>query len=198
MLRRSIVAVVFAAALFVIPLRSVAQNFVVDHYTSADQLYTFVENGANGANPFSISSFACANIYVYSFEDIVACGSCLVSPNGSLEEDLDADLINKPVTGTRPPTGVVKVVFTAWGQNFCDPTALGATTANLKAFRAKGASELELFDNNVLSAAEEARLNSDCTAVFTVLSGVFNVTCGPTDTPPSGHHGNNPPGYRGN
>ncbi|MBV8072517.1 MAG: hypothetical protein JO270_21625 [Acidobacteriaceae bacterium] len=197
MLRGSIVAAVFAAALLLVPGKSMAQNFVVDHYTSADQLYTFVENGATGANEFNITSFACANIYVYSFQDIVACGSCLVSPNGSLEEDLDADLINHPVTGVRPPTGVVKVVFTSWNQNFCDPTALGATSANLKAFRAKGTSELELFDNNVLSAAEEARLNSDCTAVFTVLSGAFNVTCGPTDAPPKGYKGNNPPGYRG-
>ena len=192
MLRGSIAAAVFAAALCVAPARSTAQNFVVDHYTAADQLYTFVNNGATGASPYLAAGYACANIYVYSFEDIVACGSCYVSPNGSLEEDLHANLLSAPVTGVVPATGVVKVVFTQYTANFCDPTALGVTAASLKAFRAKGTSEIELFDNNVLSAAEEARLNFDCTAVSTVLSGGLNVSCGPSD-PPAGVsvHNNN-------
>ena len=199
MVRSSIVVGVFAAAILaVVPSKVIAQddadNFFVDHFTAADQHYTFVNPCSFGApgvptintptcSPTDGLSYVCANFYVYSFQDIVACGSCIVSPNGSLEEDLHANLLEAPVTGVTPTTGVVKVVPTQNPSPFfnaCDPTVLGANINSLSAFRFKIDDELQL-DGVILSPAEKAKLEFDCSAVIDVLSGFTNVSCGPFD-----------------
>lgn len=197
MLRNSVVAGVFAAAMLVfVPSRVMAQedtdSFFVDHFTAADQLYTFVNpcsfaftTGTRPAScsPFDLNSYACANIYVYSGEDIVACGSCFVSPNGSREAYLHANLISHPVTGITPGTGVVKILPTQIPTTaFCDPTVVSPNGNFLAVFRDRppGGPEIQ-FDGVLLSAAEAAKLVFDCTAVIDVLSGFTNVSCGATD-----------------
>ncbi len=172
-----------AAMLFLAASKGNAQfagSFTVDYFGAADQTYTFVNYGFHGANEFSAASYECANIYVFHLQDPVACGSCFVSPNGSLTEDLHANLTAFPVTGVVPTSGVIKVVYTQYTTNFCDPTAVTAPSPGLKTFRMKGASEIEL-DEPPLSAAELAHLNGTCSDIESILSGSFNITCGPLD-----------------
>ncbi|MBV8807421.1 MAG: hypothetical protein JO033_02005 [Acidobacteriaceae bacterium] len=173
-----------AAILLLAPNNGTAQSFTVDYFGAADQSYEFVNYGFHGANEFDAASYECANIYVFSFQDPVACGSCFVSPNGSLHEDLNTNLRAFPVTGVVPTVGVIKVVYTQFTTNFCDPTAVTAPSPGLKTFRTRGTSEIEL-DEVPLSGAELAHLNGTCSDIFAILSGTFNITCGPSDP-----HGN--------
>ena len=189
-MKHSALAGVFAAAFLIAPpSQAIGQedrdDFFVDHFTSANQIYTFVNAGAlASASPFDAAAYACANIYVYSDQDPVACGSCFVSPNGSLEINLHTDLIGHPVTGVTPAAGVIKVVPTQFpvAIGMCDPLALGPSGNFLAEFRARGNSEIQL-DGVILSPAERAKLQFDCSAIVDVLSGAFNVTCGTTDPP---------------
>ena len=185
MTKRSMFLSVCAAAILVIlPGKSNAQ-FTVDYFGSADQTYDFVNYGFHGANEFSDASFECANIYVFHDQDPVACGSCFVSPNGSRTLDLKTNIIGHPVTGVVPPSGVIKVVYTQFTTNFCDPTAVTAPSPGLKTFRTKAGRDVELAETG-LSSAELAHLNSVCLDIFTVLSGTFNVSCGSSlDSHPS-------------
>ncbi|MBV8810739.1 MAG: hypothetical protein JO033_18890 [Acidobacteriaceae bacterium] len=175
-----------AAMLLVAPNKGTAQSFTVDYFGAADQTYDFVNYGFHGADEFSFASYECANIYVFHDQDPVACGSCFVSPNGSRTVGLHANLIAAPVTGVTPPNGVIKVVYTQYTTNFCDPMAVTAPSPGLKTFRTRGGVDVEL-DEVPLSGAELAHLNAVCSDIFDILSGSFNITCGSEDPPISVH-----------
>jgi len=58
----------------------------------------------------------CANIYVFtSDEQMIACCSCKVSPNGMLGFNLDTKIIPNPLTGIVPHAGAIKVVASPGG-----------------------------------------------------------------------------------
>jgi len=194
MTKRLMACGAFAAAiLLMVPSKSSAQ-FTVDHFGPADQVYDFVNYGAHGADEFGASSYECANIYVFHNQDPVACGACFISPNGSISLDLHTNILAAPVTGVTPTNGVIKVVYTQYTTNFCDPTAVTAPSVGLKTFRLgpAAANELELADNLTLSAAELAHLNLTCSEIVGVLSGSTNITCGSsTDSHPSSVRNNN-------
>src|SRR5438309_6969131 len=147
MIKQFMVAGAFAAAILVtVPSKLMAQthledndDFVVDHFSGpGDQIYTFVNPGTLGsAEEDDAFSFVCADIYVYSFQDPVACGRCFVSANGSLEVSLNRDLRAFPATGIAPRTGVIKVVYRPFNfTDFCDPRLTNRNTASngLKTF----------------------------------------------------------------
>lgn len=185
----TVVQVVFAASLILLaPFKGKGQaTFVVDYFTyiphSSGQLYTFVNFAPQGS-----SDFVCANIYVFSDEAPVACGGCLVSPNGTRSVYLQT-LIDNPIRGIVPGLGVIKVVysrpsFTFPELNYCDATN-SAPLSGLKTFRQRGSSELEL-DEIPLSKDELTQLNEDCSAVEVVGGlGPGIITCpGTVDPPP--------------
>jgi hypothetical protein len=181
----------FAAAILLIAPSKGNAQFTVDYFGSADQTYDFVNYGFNGANEFAAASFECANIYVFHDQDPVACGSCYVSPNGSRTLDLHTNIIGAPVTGVTPPNGVIKVVYTQYTTNFCDPTAVTVPSPGLKTFRTKAGVDLELAEVG-LSAAELAHLNGVCSDIYAILSGSFNVSCGSSfDSHPASVKDNN-------
>jgi hypothetical protein len=160
-----------AAAMFLMASSKVqAQSgtFAVDHFTSADQSYDFVN---------STRSHLYVNIFVYYNEDPVACGAGSVSPNGSLSADLHTNLIAAPVTGVKPPVGVIKIVYATTG----NPGFILTPATGIKTFRTKGSSEIELNDDVPLTSAESSTLVNNCGDIWTVLSGVYNITFGPTD-----------------
>ncbi len=195
MTKRLIFSGVCAAAMLLLaPNKGTAQfagSFTVDYFGAADQTYDFVNYGFHGANEFSAASFECANIYVFHDQDPVACGACFVSPNGSRTLDLHTNIIGAPVTGVRPPNGVIKVVYTQYTTNLCDPTAVTAPSPGLKTFRTRGGVDLELAEPP-LSAAELAHLNGVCSDIFDILSGSFNISCGSSfDKPAPGVRDNN-------
>jgi hypothetical protein len=189
MVRDSIVISALAAALLIVaPFKGNAQiheeldDFTVDHFTTAEQVYTFINPGVLAdASEFNPAAYACANIYVYANQDIVACGSCFVSPNGSREVSLHSDLISHPVTGVTPTAGVIKVVYTQLHNFACDPLDIATSGEFLKTFRSRGGGDEIELDEVFLSAAERAKLIFDCTAVIDVRSGFTNIGCGVSD-----------------
>ena len=178
-----------AAAAFILmaPLRGSGQEtFVVDHFnSSARQSYTFVNFGQPG-----LSEFRCANIYVFSDDGPVACGGCMVSPNGIRSVPL-SELIHNPIRGIIPKAGVIKVVYSRLSfsfpaMNFCDP-ANSAPTPGLKTFRQKALYELELSEGP-LSKAELAELNQICSDIEDVGGfGPGIISCPQTIDLPSVH-----------
>ena len=65
----------------------------------------------------------CANIYVFDTQqEMIACCSCLITPDGRASAAVGADLTSNSVTGIAPTNGVIKIVATA-AQNgsSCNP-----------------------------------------------------------------------------
>ena len=61
----------------------------------------------------------CMNVYAFSpDEQLVACCSCLITPNGLAALSIKDDLISNTLTGVRPNSVVVKVVPTGAGAAF--------------------------------------------------------------------------------
>jgi len=58
----------------------------------------------------------CANIYVFTpDQQMIACCSCKISPNGMQGFSLATDLIGNPLTGAVPHAGAIKVVSSLGG-----------------------------------------------------------------------------------
>jgi hypothetical protein len=78
-------------------------------------------NGGYGAADESPSAIPqggdlCANIYVFtSDEQMIACCSCKVSPNGMQGFSLATDLVNNPLTSILPKAGAIKVIASPGG-----------------------------------------------------------------------------------
>ena len=63
----------------------------------------------------------CANIYVFDAnQEMVACCSCRVTPNGLLSLSVANGLTNNPVTSVVPVNGEVKIISTLAGAK-CTP-----------------------------------------------------------------------------
>jgi hypothetical protein len=104
-------------------------TYMVGYYTGANQglpdaQMHIVNPGSTGGygnsdeRPSGIPQGGdlCANIYVFtSDEQMIACCSCKVSPNGMQGFSLATDLVGKPLTSLVPRAGAVKVVTSQGG-----------------------------------------------------------------------------------
>ena len=108
--------------------------------TSGGSYVNLVNNGANGAGQSGpgfggAAGNICVNAYTFSpDEQLVACCSCLITPNGLASMAVDNDLLNNTLTGVRPNSVVVKLVNTAAGADFtrtnCNNSAALAGSSN--------------------------------------------------------------------
>lgn len=94
------------------------------HYAAnlniADSIINISNTGANGANlygpGFGAAGNICVNVYAFSpDEQLIACCSCLVTPNGLVSLSVANDLVSNPLTPIRPTSAVVKLLATATG-----------------------------------------------------------------------------------
>jgi hypothetical protein len=124
-----------------------------------------------------------ADIYVFDdSQELQACGSCFVSPDGLLSEDVKTELTNNTLTGHVPSRGVIKVVTSANG----NPTTIGLSsglrgwaTHIQRASATSGAyttTETPLADSN-LTDTEESLLENLCAYAQMLGSGQGTVTC---------------------
>jgi hypothetical protein len=104
-------------------------NYMIGYYTGANQglpdaQMHIVNPGSNGGYGTASNSPSatpaggdlCANIYVFtSDEQMIACCSCKVSPNGMQGFSLATDLVGNPLTGIVPHAGAIKVIASAGG-----------------------------------------------------------------------------------
>jgi hypothetical protein len=66
----------------------------------------------------------CANFYVFdNNQAMVACCSCRVTPNGLLSASVGNQLTGNALTGTVPPSGVVKILVLQAPATGCTPVA---------------------------------------------------------------------------
>src|SRR5215470_8614777 len=86
------------------------------YYTNAnsgvDQQIEIINPGLQGGPKLrSTQGYLCADIYVFdNRQEMEECCHCPISPNGLLTLSLTTNLLNRPLTGSRPSSGVIKIV----------------------------------------------------------------------------------------
>jgi hypothetical protein len=153
-----------------------------------DSLVNITNSGARGAGlgggtGASTTGAICANVYVFSpDEEMVACCSCPVTPNGLKSLSARQDLISNTLTPAVPTSIVVKILGSTPVGGSCSNSAAtpGATTSGLLAWGATV--HQNTVDNTIattefpflpatLSAGELSRLTNLCTFILADGSG---------------------------
>ena len=78
-----------------------------------DQYLRIINTGQIGSpmDPGTQQGTVCADIYVFDQnQEMLECCSCPITANGLLSLSLQHSLLNSPLTGVFPPSGVIKVV----------------------------------------------------------------------------------------
>jgi hypothetical protein len=156
----------------------------------ADSVFDITNGGARGAGlssgtSASVTGAICANVYTFSpDEQMIACCSCPVTPNGLVSLSAQKDLISNALTPAVPTSIVVKLLGSAPVGGSCassaaSPGALASgllawgTTAHIVdtvAGKQGGLTETE-FLPATLSAGELTRITTLCTFIQANGSG---------------------------
>ena len=118
-----------------------AGQFQVSYATNlnvGDSVINLTNTGANDvALNGSGSGNICANVYAFSpDEQLVACCSCLITPNGLVSVSIVDDLISNTLTPARPTSLVIKLVSTGAGLGGSTCSNSAATAGSSSAFPA--------------------------------------------------------------
>jgi len=125
-----LVALIAMAAIPSFGQYPVAAPYLIDFFAnnpgpggSADQNVRLVNVGEFGTPLSSPTGDVCANVYVFDAnQEMVACCSCRITPNGLLSISVGNSLTNNPVTSVVPVSGAVKIISTlARGTTACTP-----------------------------------------------------------------------------
>lgn len=124
----------------VVPPDGSFQVRYASNLTTGESTVNLVNNGANGVSLKGpgfggAAGNLCVNAYTFSpDEQLVACCSCLITPNGLASIAVGNDLLNNTLPGVRPNSVVVKLVNTCAGPDFtksnCNNSAALAGTTN--------------------------------------------------------------------
>ena len=157
-------------------------------------LATAQQSGADGTVRLTNPGFApgglCAMVYVFDQNQALnECCGCVVTDSGLRSLSLLLDLTANPLTGTKPQTGVVKVVPSDIGQNpQCDPGSLTPTGvilgwgSNVQALSDSTFQVTETrFEMVPLSDGEATNLVNECNFVKQAGSGKGTCSCGTGD-----------------
>src|SRR3954469_21838197 len=133
---KKLFALVALLAFVALPAFSQNSIYMIDYFSNnpgpggaADQQVRLVNVGVNGTPLTSPVGDVCANVYVFDAnQEMVACCSCRITPNGLLTLSVANGLTNNPVTSVVPVNGAIKILNTA-AAGTCDP--VNATTAVL-------------------------------------------------------------------
>src|SRR5665647_628221 len=112
-----------------------ASNLALTNGT--DSVINITNTGARGAGlgygtGANVTGAICVNVYVYTpDEEVVACCSCPVTPNGLVSLSAKNDLINNPLTRGNPTSIVIKLLATVPVGGSCNNSALLAGTPAL-------------------------------------------------------------------
>ena len=172
------------------------------HYAAnlnvADAYVNITNAGTNGATIFggtkaTVNGAICANAYVFDKdEQLVACCSCPVTPNGLFSLSVQKDLINNIMSQQAIPTAVtIKLTATEPVKGSCAGSAFAAAPIYVSGLRAWGTSTHAntsttpatyqitegLFLPAELSVGEAGRLTQLCT--FFAANGSGFGVCNP-------------------
>lgn len=138
-----------------------------------------------------------ASFYVFDdSQELVECCSCYVSADGLLSESVKTQLTNAPLTGIKPPRGVIKLISSstnASGPKYGSPSYKNTPQAGLRAWATHVQSTKNaypfgpapysftetLFADSNLAAGEETMLESLCQ--FSILLSGHECPCTPED-----------------
>jgi hypothetical protein len=160
----------------------------MSNLNNGDSVMNITNSGARGAGlqsgtSASITGAICANVYAFSpDEQMIACCSCPVTPNGLVSLSARQDLISNTLTPAVPTAIVVKVLGSVPVGGSCSnsaatPGALTegliswATTVHAGATAGTFAQTETAFAPATLSAGELTRLTSLCTFIQANGSG---------------------------
>ena len=107
----------------------VFQTSYVTNLNAGDSFVNITNTGSSGGN-------LCVNVYAFDpSEELIACCSCLVTPNALVSLSAQGDLISNTLTPSTPSSLVIGLVATQGGGtlNTCDPTLGGAPGAAILA-----------------------------------------------------------------
>jgi hypothetical protein len=189
-LRNTILATVVAStAAFCQPNVTLDTPFQVRYASNlnfGDSVVNISNTGAAGAGLQSGTSAAttgalCANVYTFApDEQLIACCSCPVTPNGLRSLSVQQDLISNPLTPAIPTSVVIKILSTTPVGGSCNNSAAapGALQAGLVAWGTTihanngGYSLTETaFTPATLSSGEFARITQLCQFIAANGSG---------------------------
>ncbi len=89
-----------------------------------EQLVRIVNVGKLGTPLTSPIGDVCANIYVFDAkQEMVACCSCRVTPDGFASAAVGNQLTSNPITGAVPMSGVIEILPIPAGPQTCSPIA---------------------------------------------------------------------------
>ena len=160
--------------------------------TVGDSYVNISNSGANGGvtlqtgTSASVGGSICLNVYAFTpDEEIVACCSCPVTPNGLVSLSGQRDLITNPLTRVTPTSIVIKLVATVPVGGSCTNSAAAVGTTPLAAGLAAWGTTLHVissvgaayavtesqFTPSDLSASELRRLGATCSFILGQGSG---------------------------
>lgn len=102
-----------------------------------DSVVNITNSGARGADlqagtTASITGAICANVYAFSpDEQMIACCSCPVTPNGLVSLSAQRDLISNTLTPAVPTSITIKLLATVPVGGSCNNSAAGVVAATL-------------------------------------------------------------------
>jgi hypothetical protein len=191
-------ATVFSVVAFAQPNVTVDSPFQVRYASNlnlADSVINITNSGARGAGLQSgtgagVTGAICANVYAFSpDEQMIACCSCPVTPNGLRALSAQRDLISNTLTPAVPTSIVIKLLASVPIGGSCTGSAAapGALTSGMLAWgttthAGPAAGDLSSTETPflpaTLSAGELSRLTNLCTFILANGSG-FGVcpTC---------------------
>ena len=156
------------------------------HYASNLNLgesFINISNAGSSLSAINPTGNICANAYVFDpSEEMVACCTCLVTPDGLNSWGVNRDFLVKTLTGAIPTSVVVKLLASAPVKGRCNAASPNAgnlttgmvawgTTLHLTPVAGTVATTEEEFTSPVLSSIELSNLSSQCAFIQTVGSG---------------------------
>lgn len=106
----------FSVTITVTPLGDVFQVNYAANLSHGDSVINITNTGADGGHNL------CVNVYAFDpSEELIACCSCVVTPNALVSLSAQADLISNTLSPSTPRAIVIKLLATDAGAGSCDP-----------------------------------------------------------------------------
>jgi hypothetical protein len=172
-----------------------SQTSYSSNLDKGDSFVNVTNSGAMGADlqsgtTASVTGSICVNFYAFAAdEQMVACCSCPVTPNGLVSLSVKNDLIANPLTPAKPTSIAIKAVATLPAGGSCAGSAAGVGDAALANGMAAWSTSLHAtpvaggyaltekpFTNETLSTSELNALGATCS--FIVAQGSGFGLCG--------------------
>jgi hypothetical protein len=158
-----------------------ADTLKIDYYSGAGST---PDGTLRITNPGTAGGGLCASIFVFdSYQELQACCSCYISPDGLITLSVNTDLLGNTLTGVEPVTGAIKIVSSALKAPLTCPYYPSSLTptAGLRAWATHlqpgGVTTETASQDATLSAAEVKRLQAECFGIQLDGSGKGQCYC---------------------